>query len=220
MIYSAIPLAAVGGIWFLWLRDMPFSISAGVGFIALFGIAVLNGIVLIEHYKELKQQGMKHSDKLIVSGAKDRLRAVLLTASAAALGFLPMAVSTNAGAEVQRPLATVVIGGLFTATLLTLVVLPVLYYLYGEDKNGAGGTSSNGNLKKLSLVLLLMGTPALAQEESLEEGERKLTFEQIKELALENNAAVKAAALEVERQEALRGTAFDFEKTEVYYNYD
>ncbi|HSP82350.1 MAG TPA: CusA/CzcA family heavy metal efflux RND transporter, partial [Gillisia sp.] len=132
IIYSAIPLAAVGGILLLWIRDMPFSISAGVGFIALFGIAVLNGIVLIEHYKELKHEGMKHGDELIIKGAKDRLRAVLLTASAAALGFLPMAISTNAGAEVQRPLATVVIGGLVSATFLTLMVLPVLYSIFGD----------------------------------------------------------------------------------------
>ena len=113
-----------------WLRGLPFSISAGVGFIALFGIAVLNGIVLIEHFKELKKHSFESLDALIKQGTKDRLRAVLLTASAAALGFLPMAISTNAGAEVQRPLATVVIGGLFTATILTLVVLPVLFSIF------------------------------------------------------------------------------------------
>jgi len=132
IIYSAIPLAAVGGVLLLWIRDLPFSISAGVGFIALFGIAVLNGIVLIEHFKELKQQGFDSMEALIKQGTKDRLRAVLLTATAAALGFLPMAVSTSAGAEVQRPLATVVIGGLATATLLTLVVLPVLYAYFNN----------------------------------------------------------------------------------------
>ncbi|PCI08677.1 MAG: CusA/CzcA family heavy metal efflux RND transporter [Flavobacteriaceae bacterium] len=125
IIYTAIPFAAVGGIFFLWLRDLPFSISAGVGFIALFGIAVLNGIVLIEEFKELKNSGMKADDELIIFGSKSRLRAVLLTAMAAALGFLPMAISNGAGAEVQRPLATVVIGGLITSTLLTLMVLPV-----------------------------------------------------------------------------------------------
>ena len=130
MIYSAIPLAAVGGVFLLWIRDMPFSISAGVGFIALFGIAVLNGIVLIEHFKELKHQGMHDIEARIIKGSKDRLRAVILTAAAAALGFLPMAISTNVGAEVQRPLATVVIGGLVTATLLTMIVLPVLYSIF------------------------------------------------------------------------------------------
>src|SRR5690606_20543579 len=119
IIYSAIPFSAVGGILLLSLRGMPFSISAGVGFIALFGIAVLNGIVLIEHFKELKAQGMTNVEERILKGARDRLRPVLLTASAAALGFLPMAISTSAGAEVQRPLATVVVGGLITATILT-----------------------------------------------------------------------------------------------------
>src|SRR5690606_19163433 len=127
MVYSAIPLSAVGGILLLWFRDMPFSISAGVGFIALFGIAVLNGIVLIEHFKELKEQGFSNIEERIKKGALERLRPVLLTAAAAALGFLPMAISTDAGAEVQRPLATVVIGGLVSSTILTLVVLPILY---------------------------------------------------------------------------------------------
>ena len=130
MIFSAIPLSAVGGVLFLWLRGLPFSISAGVGFIALFGIAVLNGIVLIEHLKSLKEQGFDDVNERILKGAKERLRPVILTAAAAALGFLPMAVSTNAGAEVQRPLATVVIGGLITATVLTMVVLPVLYSIF------------------------------------------------------------------------------------------
>ena len=134
MIYSAIPLSAVGGVLFLYLRDLPFSISAGVGFIALFGIAVLNGIVLIEQFKELKHEGIANINKRIIMGTQLRLRPVLLTAAAAALGFLPMAISTNAGAEVQRPLATVVIGGLITATLLTLVVLPVLYAMFDKKE--------------------------------------------------------------------------------------
>ena len=133
LVFTAIPLSAVGGILLLWIRGMPFSISAGVGFIALFGIAVLNGIVLIEHLKELKHAGMKHIDDLILKGTVNRLRPVTLTATAAAMGFLPMAISSSAGAEVQRPLATVVIGGLFTATLLTMVVLPILFKMF--DKN-------------------------------------------------------------------------------------
>lgn len=133
LVFTAIPLSAVGGILLLWLRGMPFSISAGVGFIALFGIAVLNGIVLVEHLKELKQKGMKNIDELILKGTTNRLRPVTLTAAAAALGFLPMAISSSAGAEVQRPLATVVIGGLFTATLLTMVVLPVLFKMFDEN---------------------------------------------------------------------------------------
>ena len=135
IIFSAIPLSVVGGVLALWLRGMPFSISAGVGFIALFGVAVLNGIVLIEHFKELRElhPGMKMHD-LIIQGSMDRLRPVILTASAAALGFLPMAVSTSAGAEVQRPLATVVIGGLITSTFLTMIVLPLLYGYFMDDK--------------------------------------------------------------------------------------
>jgi cobalt-zinc-cadmium resistance protein CzcA len=119
----------------LYLRDLPFSISAGVGFIALFGIAVLNGIVLIEHFNELKERGLKNINERIIQGTKERLRPVLLTAGAAALGFLPMAISTSAGAEVQRPLATVVIGGLVSATLLTMIVLPVIYSLLSRIEN-------------------------------------------------------------------------------------
>jgi len=127
MVFSAIPLSTVGGVLFLWMRGMPFSISAGVGFIALFGIAVLNGIVLIEHLKELKDSGISDMRERILKGTRERLRPVMLTAAAAALGFLPMAISQSAGAEVQRPLATVVIGGLVTSTMLTMVALPLLY---------------------------------------------------------------------------------------------
>jgi cobalt-zinc-cadmium resistance protein CzcA len=137
LIFTAIPLSAIGGVWALQLRDMPFSISAGVGFIALFGVAVLNGIVLIARFNDLKkEENTKEKPILplkerikerILQGTKDRLRPVLMTALTAALGFLPMALSTAAGAEVQKPLATVVIGGLLTATILTLVVLPILY---------------------------------------------------------------------------------------------
>jgi len=133
MIYTAIPFSAVGGILLLYFRGMPFSISAGVGFIALFGIAVLNGIVLIEHFKELSQGYVGDLKSLILRGTKERLRPVLLTAAAAAMGFLPMAISTSAGAEVQRPLATVVVGGLISATLLTMIVLPVLYTMFNTS---------------------------------------------------------------------------------------
>ncbi|MFT7332403.1 MAG: cobalt-zinc-cadmium resistance protein CzcA [Sphingobacteriales bacterium] len=129
LIFSAIPFSAIGGIFALWLRDMPFSISAGIGFIALFGVAVLNGIVLIASFNELRKSGMTNINEIIIKGVQVRLRPVIMTASVAALGFLPMALSKSAGAEVQAPLATVVIGGLITATLLTLFVLPVLYRL-------------------------------------------------------------------------------------------
>jgi heavy metal efflux system protein len=126
LIFTAIPLSAIGGVFALWMRGMPFSISAGVGFIALFGVAVLNGIVLIAYFNQLKKEGMTDIYKRIHQGTKARLRPVMLTASVASLGFLPMALSSGAGAEVQKPLATVVIGGLITATLLTLIVLPIL----------------------------------------------------------------------------------------------
>ena len=129
LIFSAIPFSAIGGIFALWLRDMPFSISAGIGFIALFGVAVLNGIVLIASFNELRKSGLTDINEIIIKGVQVRLRPVFMTASVAALGFLPMALSESAGAEVQAPLATVVIGGLITATLLTLFVLPVLYRL-------------------------------------------------------------------------------------------
>ena len=126
LIYLNVPIAATGGILFLWVRDMPFSISAGVGFIALFGIAVMNGVVLIEHVRHLRHTGDSQHDA-VVNGAMDRLRPVLMTASCGALGFIPMALSGSSGAEVQRPLATVVIGGLITSTVLTLLVLPTIY---------------------------------------------------------------------------------------------
>ncbi len=134
LIFTAIPLAAAGGVFALLVRGMPFSISAGVGFIALFGIAVLNGIVLIAYFNQLEKQGMADVRERVMQGALTRLRPVLATAAVASLGFLPMALSHGAGAEVQRPLATVVIGGLVTSTLLTLVVLPALYALFFQTK--------------------------------------------------------------------------------------
>lgn len=130
LIFTAIPLSAIGGILSLWVRDMPFSISAGVGFIALFGIAVLNGIVMMAEFNRLYKSGIRNPDELIRQGTETRLRPVLMTALVASLGFLPMALSESSGAEVQRPLATVVIGGLVSATLLTLVVLPCLYRIF------------------------------------------------------------------------------------------
>ena len=133
-VFSAIPLSLIGGIWALWLRGMPFSISAGVGFIALFGVAVLNGIVLIGQFNAFEKAGMTDVRERIVQGCMLRLRPVLMTALVASLGFLPMALSTSDGAEVQRPLATVVIGGLLTATILTLFVLPSIYKLFTENK--------------------------------------------------------------------------------------
>jgi cobalt-zinc-cadmium resistance protein CzcA len=136
LIFSAIPLSAIGGVFALWFRDMPFSISAGVGFIALFGVAVLNGIVLIAEFNSLKKEGVEDIHERVRRGTKARLRPVIMTAAVASLGFLPMALSSSAGAEVQKPLATVVIGGLISATLLTLIVLPVLYILFSKENFG------------------------------------------------------------------------------------
>jgi heavy metal efflux system protein len=133
MIFTAIPFSAIGGILFLWLRDMPFSISAGVGFIALFGVAVLNGIVLIAEFNRLKKEGETDLTEIVKKGTTIRLRPVLMTALVASLGFLPMALSGGSGGEVQKPLATVVIGGLISATLLTLLVLPI-FYIWFERK--------------------------------------------------------------------------------------
>ena len=130
LIFTAIPLSAIGGVFALWLRGMPFSISAGIGFIALFGIAVLNGIVLISCFNQLKEDGIIDPLQRVLKGTRIRLRPVLMTAAVASLGFMPMALSTSGGAEVQKPLATVVIGGLLSATLLTLIVLPILYLLF------------------------------------------------------------------------------------------
>ncbi len=126
LIFLNVPIATVGGILALWVRDMPFSISAGIGFIALFGIAVMNGVVLIEHIRALRQSG-EGLKEAVFDGAVDRLRPVLMTATTDALGFLPMAFSSSSGAEVQRPLATVVIGGVITSSILTLIVLPSIY---------------------------------------------------------------------------------------------
>jgi len=133
LIFTGVPLATIGGIIALWLRGMPFSISAGVGFIALFGVAVLNGIVLLASLNELAAEGVASVRERILRATEERFRPVILTASVASLGFLPMALSTSPGAEVQKPLATVVIGGLISATLLTLIVLPVLYSFFTKD---------------------------------------------------------------------------------------
>lgn len=130
LIYTAIPLSAIGGVFALWVRDMPFSISAGIGFIALFGVAVLNGIVLIAEFNRLQKEKPENLVENIFDGTRIRLRPVLMTALVASLGFLPMALSQGSGAEVQKPLATVVIGGLISATALTLIVLPLLYYVF------------------------------------------------------------------------------------------
>ena len=211
MIYSAIPLSAVGGVLFLYMRGLPFSISAGVGFIALFGIAVLNGIVLIEEFKELKEHGLKNINRRIIVGTRKRLRPVLLTSSAAALGFLPMAISTNAGAEVQKPLATVVIGGLITATLLTLVVLPILYSIF--DKKIKKPKFKLGKKIGTSIVLILLFSNMIFAQ-------NQISLDKAIELAVVNNKQLKASSNQITINKQLEGTGFDIDKTEVYYNFD
>jgi len=133
LVYSGIPLAVTGGVFALWLRGMPFSITAAVGFIALSGVAVLNGLVLVSCFNQLREEG-RDLLAAVREGALIRLRPVLMTAAVAALGFLPMALSHSAGAEVQRPLATVVIGGVLSSTFLTLVLLPLLYAWVEKDE--------------------------------------------------------------------------------------
>ena len=210
IIYSAIPLSAIGGVLLLYFRDLPFSISAGVGFIALFGIAVLNGIVLIEEFKELKAHGIDNINKRILMGTNNRLRPVLLTAAAAALGFLPMAISTSAGAEVQRPLATVVVGGLISATALTLVVLPVLYAMF--DRKGHAPKLKTKNILTLLLVMLL---PVMGMSQN-----KEITVEEAIDIALKNNNALKASSNKITQSNQLVGSAINIEKTQVYYHYD
>jgi cobalt-zinc-cadmium resistance protein CzcA len=214
IVYTAIPLAAVGGVTLLWVRDMPFSISAGIGFIALFGIAVLNGIVLIEHLKTLNIKNFKNINSLVVSGSKDRLRAVMLTATSDSLGFFPMAFSTNVGAEVQRPLATVVIGGLITATLLTLVVIPVLYSKFIMNRRINKTTVFKASVGLLFIGWFLVPTNIEAQST------RTLNLDSLIPMAISNNLQLKARTLELEQSEDLKNSAQFFDKTTFYYQYD
>ncbi|GGG15390.1 CusA/CzcA family heavy metal efflux RND transporter [Pontibacter amylolyticus] len=206
LIYSAIPLSVIGGIFALWLRGMPFSISAGVGFIALFGVAVLNGIVMVAEFNRLRLAGGGLSlQEIVLEGTKTRLRPVLMTASVASMGFLPMALSTGAGAEVQRPLATVVIGGLIVATFLTLFVLPTLYILFEkgahhEDKKSKPIATSAGIL----LLLLLPHLSAAQQPISLEKAISK---------ALQQHVPLQNDRLQEASLQKLRGTAWDIPQT-------
>lgn len=212
MIYTAIPFSAIGGILLLWIRDMPFSISAGVGFIALFGIAVLNGIVMIEHFKSMKDK-FTSIRELVIVGTKERLRPVLLTASAAALGFLPMAISGSAGAEVQRPLATVVVGGLISATILTLVVLPVLYVLFNSRKEG--GTRIPKTTLSILILFLGLSFPVFSQTDV-----QKLNLDQALVIAQEQNLGIRAAQKSLESAAARSHAGWNVDKTQVYYGFD
>lgn len=192
LIYTAIPLSAIGGILALAIRGIPFSISAGVGFIALFGVAVLNGIVLIAEFNRLRAEGYKDLKRIVVQGTKIRLRPVLMTATVASLGFLPMAISTGEGAEVQRPLATVVIGGLLIATFLTLFVLPILYIMTHQKAFRLKG--KKGIAVVFVFVLLLC---------FVTQAQVPITLQQAIDTALANNLTVKNERLKREYHQQL-----------------
>lgn len=210
LIYTAIPLSAIGGVFALTLRGMPFSISAGVGFIALFGVAVLNGIVLISEFNRIKKEGVISDPKqLVMTGTRNRLRPVLMTAAVASLGFLPMALSNGAGAEVQRPLATVVIGGLITATLLTLFVLPSLYLLF----NRTAKLNMNKSLSAI-IVFMFLAYPATAQEQPV-----KISLDSALKMAIRNNRQLQSTRMEQQAVEELQHSGFDLPKTQLSGDY-
>jgi heavy metal efflux system protein len=209
MIYMAIPLAAIGGVFSLWLRGMPFSISAGVGFIVLFGVAVLNGLVLISGWNELKEEGMDDLDERIRLGAKRRIRPIMLTALTDVLGFLPMAISTSAGAEVQQPLATVVIGGMISATLLTLFVLPILY------RWTEGGRKKRSKKKvivapAIMIAFLLIPTFGISQDNG-----DVTTLDQLTELGKQHNGSVLYSLKGVDLATQNKKASFNLGKTNV-----
>lgn len=204
LIYSAIPLSAMGGIFSLWVRDMPFSISAGVGFIALFGVAVLNGILLVSEFTRLKKEGWGDTPRIIVHATRSKLRAILMTALVPSLGFIPMAISQGAGAEVQKPLATVVIGGLIISTALTLFVLPVLYNLVeGRSR------SIHPRMAVLLVVFLSPGASFSTQ------AQQPVSLEEALEIGMKNNANLQVSRLNQAYYEKLKKTSFNPEPTNV-----
>ena len=211
LIFTAIPMAAIGGVFTLLIRDMPFSISAGVGFIALFGVAVLNGIVLVSTFNQLEKDGVTDIIERVIKGTKIRLRPVLMTAIVASLGFLPMALSHGAGAEVQKPLATVVIGGLITATFLTLFVLPLLYLMFSSKRknkiNLSGATI-------LVFAILSFGN-ANAQTPTV----KTISVEDAISTALKNNLEIQSQQLNVQSSNTLKKSMFELPKTNVNFQF-
>lgn len=211
LIYSAIPLSAIGGIMALAVRGMPFSISAGIGFIALFGVAVLNGIVLIAEFNRLKVEGRENLKQIVFEGTKTRLRPILMTAAVASLGFLPMALSAGEGAEVQRPLATVVIGGLVIATFLTLFVLPILYLMFERAIDNPG--------KKINLpaaLIILISAFLFAGNAS---AQTPVTLKEAIDMALKNNLSLKNEKLSVDYLNKIKGTGWNIPQTTVSYDF-
>ena len=212
VVFSTVPLSLIGGILALWLRGLPFSISAGVGFIALFGVAVLNGILMINHFNDIHKQTMYplSTNRVIARGTPHLLRPVFLTGLVASLGFVPMAVATSAGAEVQRPLATVVIGGLIVSTVLTLLVIPVFYKIVGSAaawKRACAGEKFFFFL----LLLALLPIPMRAQQ--------VVTLEQAIELAKQNHPRLKTAAAAIRQAKAGRGEVLELAPTEFCYSW-
>ncbi|UBM60227.1 CusA/CzcA family heavy metal efflux RND transporter [Marinilongibacter aquaticus] len=203
LIFAAIPFSAIGGILALWFRGMPFSISAGVGFIALFGVAVLNGIVLIAEFNRLKAEGNDNLLERIFSGTRTRLRPVIMTASVASLGFMPMALSSTAGAEVQKPLATVVIGGLISATILTLIVLPILYYFSEKWRVLRFGKAS------VLLAFMLFGQQKLYAQKA-----EPLDLQKAIAIGLRNNPNLEVAKLKTQAEIKARATSTNLPKTD------
>ena len=209
LVFTVVPFAAIGGVFALYLWGIPFSVSAGVGFIALFGVAVLNGIVLISSFNQLRDEGIDDITERVLKGVRMRLRPVLMTASVASMGFLPMAISRATGSEVQRPLAIVVVGGLITATLLTLVILPAIYALLGS---GWRSRKKSGTSKVIIILCLLMiPLPGLLAQSH----PQTMSLKQCIDTALARSPAVKAVALEKDYYMAGKMAAIDIPKTEV-----
>ncbi|MCA0447070.1 MAG: CusA/CzcA family heavy metal efflux RND transporter [Bacteroidetes bacterium] len=211
LIFTAIPMSAIGGVFALLIRDMPFSISAGVGFIALFGVAVLNGIVLIGTFNQLEKDGMTNILERIKEGTKIRLRPVLMTAAVASLGFLPMALSHGAGAEVQKPLATVVIGGLITATFLTLFVLPLLYVIFSKIRKPKISVSSS--VVAILALFTFNGVNAQTPKEKL------ISIEDAINMALKNNLEIQSQKLNVQSSISLKYSVFELPKTSINFQF-
>ena len=214
MIYIAIPMATIGGVVALWFRDMPFSISAGVGFIVLFGVAVLNGLVMVSGLNELKNEGVTNLKDRVIKGTKRRIRPIMLTAFTDILGFLPMAVSGSAGAEVQRPLATVVIGGLLTATLLTLFVLPILYHWV--ESNSLKFKLNKKVVTATAIMVFIFALPSRVTAQQKIDTLPKISLIEAVKLSKSNYPLLKQKQLEITKQEELISTAYDFGTTEIF----
>ena len=219
VVFSTVPLSLIGGVVALWLRGLPFSISAGVGFIALFGVAVLNGILMINHFNDLRKEKTYTmcTNRIIAKGCPHLLRPVFLTGLVASLGFVPMAVATSAGAEVQRPLATVVIGGLIVSTVLTLIVIPVFYRLVNVIAHLWGRKRHRARLgRKVGMTCMLL---LAAVSVSAVTPQKAITLDEAVEIALQNHPRLKMASAEIERSRAARGEVWNVGNTSFSYSW-